>query len=164
MTSPITPPTGTSPTGTQPTDPASEPGDSDVQAGIDFARRMWADDAASRNLGMDAVSVERDRAVVRMSIRDDMVNGHAICHGGLIFALADSCFALACNSRGKATVGAGADIAWTAPARLGDVLVAEARIRAAYGRSGITDVTVRRESDGQIVAEFRGRSRSLKRP
>lgn len=173
MTSPITPAPDTpapdtgqpdsSPTGSPSTDTVWEPG-GDVQAGVEFARQMWADDAASRSLGMDAVEVERDRAVVRMAIRDDMVNGHAICHGGFIFSLADSCFALACNSRGRLTVAAGADITFTAPARLGDVLVAEARIRAAYGRSGITDVTVKRESDGQIVAEFRGRSRSLKRP
>jgi acyl-CoA thioesterase len=132
--------------------------------GVAFARQMWADDQASRRLGMQATVVEQDHAVVRMEIRDDMVNGHAICHGGYIFTLADSCFALACNSRGRLTVAAGADISFTAPGRLGDVLVAEARVRSAFGRSGITDVTVRRESDGQIIAEFRGRSRSLKRP
>lgn len=141
--------------------------DADSQAGDDgvaFARRMWADDEASRRLGMDAVLVEQDHAVVRMAIRDDMVNGHAICHGGYIFALADSCFALACNSRGRLTVAAGADISFTAPGKLGDILVAEGLVRSAFGRSGITDVTVKRESDGQIIAEFRGRSRSLKRP
>jgi acyl-CoA thioesterase len=132
--------------------------------GVEFARRMWDDDEASRRLGMDAVLIELDHAVVRMAIRDDMVNGHAICHGGFIFALADSCFALACNSRGRLTVAAGADIAFTAPGMLGDVLVAEATVRSSFGRSGITDVTVKRESDGQIIAEFRGRSRSLKRP
>ncbi|MGO4596862.1 hydroxyphenylacetyl-CoA thioesterase PaaI [Terrabacter sp. 2RAF25] len=133
------------------------------EEGVAFARQMWADDQASRRLGMDATVVEQDHAVVRMEIRDDMVNGHAICHGGYIFTLADSCFALACNSRGRLTVAAGADISFTAPGRLGDVLVAEARVRSAFGRSGITDVTVKRESDGQIIAEFRGRSRSLKR-
>ena len=100
---------------------------------------------------------------MRMPIRADMVNGHDICHGGFVFTLADSTFALACNSRGETTVAAGGDITFTAPSRLGDVLVAEGRVRTAYGRSGITDVTVKRESDGQIVAEFRGRSRSLRR-
>jgi acyl-CoA thioesterase len=129
--------------------------------GVDFARRMWADDAASRALGMEAVVVETDHAVVRMRVRDDMVNGHAICHGGFVFALADSCFALACNSQGRLTVAAGADISFTAPSRLGDVLVADGRVRTAYGRSGITDVTVSREVDGLVVAEFRGRSRTL---
>lgn len=137
-------------------------GEPTLEEGLAFARRMWDDDVASRGLGMDAVVVEQDRAVVRMPIRADMVNGHDICHGGFIFTLADSTFALACNSRGRMTVASGADISFTAPGRLGDVLVAEARVRASFGRSGITDVTVKRESDGQIIAEFRGRSRSLK--
>lgn len=136
----------------------------DSGPGVEFARRMWNDDVASRSLGMTATTIEADHAVVRMPIRDDMVNGHGICHGGFIFTLADSCFALACNSRGRLTVAAGADIAFTAPARLGDVLVAHGLMRGAYGRNGLTDVTVKRESDGQIVAEFRGRSRSPKRP
>ena len=134
----------------------------DGGSGVAFARRMWDDDEASRRLGMDALVVEQDHAVVRMAIRDDMVNGHAICHGGYIFTLADSCFALACNSGGYLTVAAGADISFTAPAKLGDVLVAEAVVRTSFGRSGITDVTVTRESDGLVVAEFRGRSRALK--
>lgn len=132
--------------------------------GVAFAVNMWADDEASRGLGMEALLIEQDHAVVRMPIRKDMVNGHDICHGGFVFTLADSTFALACNSRGDLTVAAGGDITFTAPSRLGDVLVAEAKVRTAYGRSGITDVTVKRESDGQIVAEFRGRSRSLRRP
>ena len=132
--------------------------------GVAFAVNMWADDEASRGLGMEALLIEQDHAVVRMPIRKDMVNGHDICHGGFVFTLADSTFALACNSRGDLTVAAGGDITFTAPSRLGDVLVAEAKVRTAYGRSGITDVTVKRESDGQIVAEFRGRSRSLRLP
>ncbi|MGN6754633.1 MAG: hydroxyphenylacetyl-CoA thioesterase PaaI [Intrasporangium sp.] len=132
------------------------------EEGVAFAQRMWDDDVASRGLGMVIDLLERDHAVVRMPIREDMVNGHDICHGGFIFTLADSCFALACNSRGATTVAAGADITFTAPGRLGDVLVAEGVVRSAFGRSGITDVTVRRESDGQIIAEFRGRSRSLR--
>lgn len=139
----------------------SEP---DPAKGVDFAQRMWDDDVASRRLGMVIDLLEQDHAVVRMPIRQDMVNGHAICHGGFIFTLADSCFALACNSRGSTTVASGADITFTAPGRLGDVLVAEGVVRSAFGRSGITDVTVRRESDGQVIAEFRGRSRSLRTP
>jgi acyl-CoA thioesterase len=133
----------------------------EVAAGVAFAHRMWDDDEASRRLGMEAVVVERDHAVVRLTVRDDMVNGHAICHGGFIFTLADSAFALACNSRGDLTVAAGADVTFTAPGRLGDVLVADARVRTAYGRSGLTDVTVTRAADGVVVAEFRGRSRSI---
>jgi len=128
---------------------------------LTHVRRMWADDAASAHLGMEAVTVEVDHAVVRMTVGEHMVNGHDIAHGGYLFTLADSAFALACNSRGRLTVAAGADITFVAAARLGDVLVAEATQRTAYGRSGLTDVTVTRESDGAVIAEFRGRSRSL---
>jgi acyl-CoA thioesterase len=91
------------------------------------------------------------------------VNGHAIAHGGLVFTLADSAFAVACNTHGVVTVASGADITFVAPARLGDVLVAEAVEQATYGRSGITDVRVTTE-EGALVALFRGRSRSLGRP
>jgi acyl-CoA thioesterase len=135
----------------------------DAERGVDFARQMWDDDQASRGLGMEALLIEQDHAIVRMPVRADMVNGHDICHGGFVFTLADSTFALACNSRGWVTVASGADITFTAPSRLGDVLVAEAVVRSAFGRSGLTDVTVKRASDGQVIAEFRGRSRSLKR-
>ena len=128
---------------------------------LTHVRRMWADDAASAHLGMEAVTVEVDHAVVRMTVGEHMVNGHDVAHGGYLFTLADSTFALACNSRGTLTVAAGADIVFVTSARLGDVLVAEARVRVDYGRSGITDVTVTRESDGAVIAEFRGRSRSL---
>jgi acyl-CoA thioesterase len=124
---------------------------------------MWEDDAASRALGMDAVVIETDHALVRMAVTEAMVNGHAIAHGGYIFTLADSAFALACNSRGQTTVAAGADVTFVSAARLGDVLLAEAQVRTTYGRSGITDVTVTREDDGAVVAEFRGRSRTLAR-
>ena len=128
---------------------------------LTHVRRMWADDRASRGLGMQARTIEPDHAVVSMAVTEAMVNGHDIAHGGFIFTLADSAFALACNSRGQLTVAAGADITFVAAARLGDVLVAEATQRTAYGRSGLTDVTVTRESDGAVIAEFRGRSRSL---
>ena len=129
--------------------------------GLATATQMWEDDEASRGLGMEAQVIEVDHAVVRMAVTGSMVNGHAIAHGGFIFTLADSAFALACNSRGSLTVAAGADVTFVTSARLGDVLVADARQRTTYGRSGITDVTVTRESDGAVVAEFRGRSRSL---
>lgn len=126
-------------------------------------KRMWADDEASRALGMEVLALEVDHARVRMTITSAMVNGHAIAHGGYLFTLADSAFALACNSRGQLAVAAGADISFVAAAHLGDVLVADATQRTAYGRSGITDVTVSREPDGAVIAEFRGRSRSLAR-
>jgi len=129
---------------------------------LQHVERMWQDDEASRALGMDAVVIELDHAEVRMTVTDAMVNGHDIAHGGYIFTLADSAFALACNSRGQTTVAAGADITFIAAARRGDVLVAEARVRTAYGRNGITDVTVTREDDGAVIAEFRGRSRAVR--
>jgi acyl-CoA thioesterase len=133
------------------------------QADLTHVRRMWDDDRASRALGMQVDVLEVDHAVVRMTVTETMVNGHDIVHGGYLFTLADSTFALVCNSRGALTVAAGADITFVASARLGDVLVAEGASRAAYGRSGLTDVRVTRESDGALIAEFRGRSRSLRR-
>jgi acyl-CoA thioesterase len=88
-----------------------------------------------------------------------MVNGHGVCHGGVIFSLADTAFACACNSWGPVTVAAGADIVLVAPGRDGDLLTAEARMRARYGRNGIYDVTVTRGD--QLIAEFRGRSHEM---
>jgi acyl-CoA thioesterase len=123
--------------------------------------QMWADDEASRALAMEVLDLGLDHARVRMTISPAMVNGHAIAHGGYLFTLADSAFSLACNSRGRLTVAAGADITFVAAARLGDVLVADATQRTAYGRNGLTDVTLTRESDGAVIAEFRGRSRSV---
>jgi acyl-CoA thioesterase len=124
------------------------------------AAAMWADDAASSGLGMRLVSVAAGRAVLEMPVRADMVNGHGIAHGGFVFTLADSAFAFACNSRNRRTVAQACDIVFVTPARLGDILVAEAVERASYGRNGIYDVTVRR-GDNELVAEFRGRSRQI---
>jgi acyl-CoA thioesterase len=129
-------------------------------AGLAAARAMWAVDGASAGLGMELVSLSVGAAVVRMTVTEAMVNGHGIAHGGFVFALADSTFALACNSHGPVTVAAGADITFVASARLGEVLVAEAVERAVFGRSGLTDVAVR-SAAGALVAEFRGRSRRL---
>ncbi len=124
---------------------------------------MWADDAASRMLGMRIVSVEPGTAVVSMIVRPDMVNGWDLCHGGLIASLADSAFAVACNSHGTVTVASGFDVSFLESARLDDELVATARETALRDRSGIYDVTVRRSADDVVIAEFRGRSRSLGR-
>ena len=123
------------------------------------ARAMWAADAASAALGMRLEDLGEGRAVVSMRVRDDMVNGHDLCHGGLIASLADSAFALACNSHGPVTVAAGFTIDLLEPARLGQVLEAHAREVALRGRSGLYDVTVR--TGDTVIAEFRGRSRSL---
>ncbi|HEY8620079.1 MAG TPA: hydroxyphenylacetyl-CoA thioesterase PaaI [Dermatophilaceae bacterium] len=127
---------------------------------LSHVKQMWAADAASRGLGIELLDLRLDHARVRMTITAAMVNGHAIANGGFLFTLADSAFALACNSRGLLTVAAGADITFVAAARLGDNLVADATQRTAYGRNGITDVTLTRESDGMVIAEFRGRSRT----
>ena len=124
------------------------------------AAAMWADDAASSGLGMRLVSVAAGRAVLEMPVRADMVNGHGIAHGGFVFTLADSAFAFACNSRNQRTVAQACDIVFVTPAKLGDILVAEAVERASYGRNGIYDVTVRR-GDNELIAEFRGRSRQI---
>ncbi|GGF49109.1 phenylacetic acid degradation protein PaaD [Marmoricola endophyticus] len=125
---------------------------------------MWGGDAASRVLGMRLVSVAPGEAVLAMTVRDDMVNGWEICHGGLIATLADSAFAVACNSRGRVTVASGFDITFLEPGRLGDELVATARERALRGRSGLYDVSVARASDGAVLAEMRGRSRATGEP
>jgi acyl-CoA thioesterase len=124
------------------------------------AEAMWAGDRASRGLGMELVSVEPGRAVLRMPVREDMVNGHGIGHGGLTFTLADSAFAFACNSYNRSTVAASCEIRFLAPTRLGDVLVAEATERSREGRDGVYDVTVR--SEDAVVAEFVGRSKEIR--
>jgi acyl-CoA thioesterase len=123
---------------------------------------MFQADEASRRLGMRLLEVGDGTATVQMTIGPSMINGHAIAHGGYLFMLADTAFACACNSRGPVTVAVGADITFIAPVKEGDVLVATATERVRYGRSGIYDVTVRRGN--QVVAEFRGRSRSLPPP
>jgi acyl-CoA thioesterase len=119
---------------------------------------MWAGDSASRRLGIELDEVGDGRARVRMTVADWMLNGHGICHGGLVFTLADTAFALACNSGDDAAVAAACDVVFVAPARGGDLLVAEAAERSRFGRSGLYDVSVRRE-DGAPIAEFRGLSR-----
>jgi acyl-CoA thioesterase len=122
--------------------------------------KMLASDAASGMLGIELLEYGEGWARARMAVRGDMVNGHGICHGGLIFSLADTAFACACNSWGPVTVAAGGEIVFVAPARGGDVLVAEARARARYGRNGLYDVAV--TCGDRLVAEFRGRSHELR--
>jgi acyl-CoA thioesterase len=131
-------------------------------AGLAAARRMFDADKASAGLGIALIELGPGRAVARMRVTASMLNGHAIGHGGYVFLLADTTFALACNSRGPVTVAAGADISFLAAVNEGDVLTARAEERVVYGRSGIYDVTVTRGGDGEageVVAEFRGRSR-----
>jgi acyl-CoA thioesterase len=122
---------------------------------------MMAGDRASAALGIELIEHGPGSARTRLTVGPDMVNGHDLAHGGLIFALADTAFACACNSWGPVTVAAGAEIAFLAPARLGDVLEAHAQVRTRRGRTGIYDVTVRRGDE--VVAEFRGRAAEVRR-
>jgi acyl-CoA thioesterase len=129
------------------------------------ADAMYAEDLASQGLGIEVVAVAPGRATVRMTVRPEMVNGHAIAHGVFVFALADTAFAFACNTYGQVTVARAADVVFLAPAHVGDLLVATGQERAREGRNGVYDVTVRRGTpDGEVVAEFRGHSRELGRP
>jgi acyl-CoA thioesterase len=124
------------------------------------ADAMWAEDKASRTLGMKIEKVAPGLAVLSMSVGIDMVNGHGLCHGGYIFTLADSAFAFACNSHNQRHVAQHCQIAYLAPGRLGMRLVAEARERHRGDRSGIYDVTVKTDA-GETIAEFRGHSRAI---
>ena len=125
------------------------------------AEAMYARDRASQGLGMTIEEVRPGYARLRMTVRPDMLNGHDICHGGFVFALADSAFASACNSHNRATVAAGAAIEFLAAVRAGEVLVAEAVEQSLGGRLGVYDVGVR-NGDGVRVALFRGRSYAIK--
>lgn len=128
------------------------------------ADAMFAADVASRALGIELVEAHDGHAVARMRVTETMINGHDLAHGGYVFLLADTAFACACNSFGPVTVASGAEISFVASARLGDLLVATADQRTGYGRNGIYDVTVRRDGpEGDVVAEFRGRSRTIAR-
>lgn len=122
---------------------------------------MYARDTASQALGMTLEEVRPGYARLRMRVRADMLNGHGSCHGGLVFALADSAFAFACNSHDVVTVAAGCSIEFLAATHEGDELVAVAEERFREGRNGVYDVEVRR-ADGALVATFRGRSASTR--
>jgi acyl-CoA thioesterase len=123
------------------------------------AEAMWKEDSASQGLGMEIVRINPGEAVLTMTIRPDMVNGHGIAHGGFIFLLADSAFAFACNSRNERTVAAQCNIAFIRPGKLGDRLVATAREISKTGRSGIYDVRV--TANDVAIAELRGHSRGI---
>lgn len=124
------------------------------------ADAMWAEDRASQGLGMALESVAPGRATMTMDVTAAMVNGHGTCHGGFIFALADSAFAFACNSRNARAVAAQCGIAYLRPGKLGERLVASAEERSLVGRSGIYDIRVC-DAKGLVIAEFRGQSRTI---
>ena len=122
---------------------------------------MFANDRASRGLGMQIVSVSPGHAVLAMPVREDMLNGHDICHGGFIATLSDSAFAFACNSYNELTVASGFAIDLLAPARLGDLLTARCAEVSKAGRTGVYDVEVMNQR-GERLAVFRGRSYTIK--
>ena len=125
------------------------------------AAGMYARDNASQGLGIRIARVAPGSAELTMTVRADMVNGHAITHGGLVFTLADSAFAYACNSYNVNTVAAGCAIEFLAPSREGDVLTATAREHTLVGRNGIYDVDVKNQN-GETIALFRGKSTRIR--
>jgi acyl-CoA thioesterase len=122
---------------------------------------MWANDRASKALGMAVAEIGPGRAVLTMTVREDMLNGLDICHGGLVTTLADSAFAFACNAYNETTVASGFDVNLLAPARLGDVLTARAVELSRSGRTGVYDIAVSNQR-GEAIAAFRGRSYTMK--
>jgi acyl-CoA thioesterase len=124
---------------------------------------MWKTDHASQKLGMRIVAIAPGEARMEMEIRSEMANGHGMCHGGFIFALADSAFAFACNSRDQRMVASQGAISFIAPAKVGDTLTAQAREVHLRGRGGIYDVSVKNQRD-ELIAEFRGHCRAIPGP
>lgn len=124
------------------------------------AKAMWAEDRASQALGMQIEKIAPGEAMLSMTVRADMTNGHGICHGGFIFTLADSTFAFACNTYDQRTVAQQCAVTFIEPVWQGEVLTAHAVERNRAGRGGIYDVTVR-DSKSKVVAEFRGHSRTI---
>jgi acyl-CoA thioesterase len=138
------------------------PESNDPQRTADRVREgMFANDRASKALGMQVIEVTPGRAVLTMTVRDDMLNGHDICHGGLIATLADSTFAFACNSYDELTVASGFAIELLAPGKLGDVLTATCTEVSKAGRTGVYDTEVLNQR-GARIAVFRGRSYTIK--
>ncbi len=122
---------------------------------------LFAQDIASRALGMTVTAIGPGTSTVEMTVRADMLNGHALCHGGLISTLADTAFAFACNSYNEMTVGSGFAIDFVAPARVGDVLRAACVERSKAGRTGVYDVQVSNQRS-ESIALFRGRSHTFR--
>lgn len=130
--------------------------------GLRIAREMFEADVASKLLGIELLALSAGHARTTMTVTSSMLNGHFITHGGYVFIIADTTFALACNSYDNAAVAARADIRYLRPTKVGDILVADAVERARFGRNGIYDVTV--TSGDHVVAEFRGDSRTIPAP
>ena len=128
---------------------------------VRVTEKMYSLDRASQAMGMRIARVGPGRAELTMTVRADMLNGHAICHGGFIFTLADSAFAFACNSANMTTVASGCSIDFITPAREDDVLTAIGQERSLSGRTGVYDIEVRNQR-GETVAMFRGKSHRIK--
>jgi len=126
----------------------------------DVAEGMYAADAAARSLGITIEAIGPGRATAQMAVRGTMINSHGLCHGGMIFALADTAFAYACNAANRSNVAMSCTIDFLAPGHLGEILRAEASERVREGKTGIYDISVTGE-DGRSVAEFRGMSRQI---
>jgi acyl-CoA thioesterase len=134
--------------------------EAEVEIARRHAERMYAEDEASRALGITLLDIRPGQATVRMRVLPSMVNGHRIVHGGYLFLLADTAFAFACNTYGPTTVARNCEIAFVRPVVAGVELTAAATERLRNARNGIYDVTVF-GGDGQVVAEMRGHSRTL---
>jgi acyl-CoA thioesterase len=125
-----------------------------------IAHSMLAAEGTGPSWGVEIEEAREGYARIRMRLRADMLNWHGIAHGGMVFALANTAFAYACNSRNLRSVAAQASIIFLDQAREGEMLVAEAAEQALVGRSGVYNVNVR-TGDGRAIAEFQGFSRSL---
>lgn len=133
----------------------------DPQAVAEAATKaMWAADAASQGLGLRLLRVAPGEATIAMTIEPRMANGHGNCHGGFLFALADSSFAFACNSFGRPTVGQACTITYLRPGRVGETVTATARHLAQAGRSGVYEVRIA-DAAGETLALFQGQSREV---
>lgn len=134
---------------------------SPLELAQESARIMWAEDTATRHVGMELLDVAPGRARLSLTVRDEFTNGHGMCHGGYIFMLADSAFAFACNSHNQRTVAASAAIDFVAAAQRGDVLTADCAEQSRGGRSGLYDTRVT-DQNGRLIALFRGRSATIR--
>jgi acyl-CoA thioesterase len=139
------------------------PADDPLRRAQDVVQSLYLADRASQALGIDIMVVTPGRVRIEMTVRSDMVNGHGMCHGGIVFAFADSAFAFACNSYGEPMVAAGASIEFLAPTPLGERVTATATEISRSARHGIYDVAVS-DAAGKVLAQFRGRCARLRTP
>lgn len=139
------------------TDDRATQNSNETKLAQEVAAEMLREDKASKHLDIQLESIDSGIAITRMVVRNDMVNGLGICHGGITFTLADTTFALACNSRNRRTVALACTINFVAASNVGDTLRAQAREVSVKGRIGIYDITVKNQDD-ELVAEFRGTS------